>query len=61
MVDPSVSASTRRSRRIEYLRMGPVSAIGFGAMGLSYLYGAAKTDKESREVVKLVGVAFSSV
>jgi len=33
---------------------GPlVSAIGFGAMGLSPLYGAARTDDESRAVVQL--------
>jgi len=43
----------------EYLRIGPVSAIGFGAMGLTQLYTAARTDDESREVVKLVGIVSS--
>ena len=33
-----------------------MSAIGFGAMGLSPVYGAARTDDESREVVKLVSI-----
>lgn len=41
----------------ELMKIGPVSAIGFGAMGLSAFYGAARTDDESREVVKLVSIA----
>jgi hypothetical protein len=39
----------------------PVSAIGFGAMGLSAFYGAPMADDDSRKVVKLVSIDSSSV
>jgi hypothetical protein len=41
------------------LGVGPVSAIGFGAMGLSPYYGAVRADDESRSVVYLVGIVSS--
>jgi hypothetical protein len=57
MVGPSVSISIPQTvHPLDLFEAYSVSAIGFGAMGLSPLYGAARTDDESRAVVQLVSI-----
>ena len=53
-----MSASILPSRILStHEGIGQVSPIGFGAMGLTTIYGAVRTDDESREVLKLVSIA----
>lgn len=58
-MDPLVRLR-KYSYRSLILIISSVSALGFGAMGLSAFYGTLPSDKENHELIKLVSAVTHS-